>query len=374
MAGNAALQAARKMRDLLVAAVSTHLEVDPDDLVVGDHRIHPAGAPARGVSFQEAAGLAEALFGTLVTVGSYRPPHLAGPYKGSGVGPSPAYSFTAAVVEVRVDPETGEVRVERVWIAHDIGRPINETLVVGQIEGSVYMALGEALMEEQVFRKGLHKIPSMLEYKSPTVLEMPPVETILVITDDPEGPFGAKEAGQGPLLPVIPAVANAVYDAVGVRIDEVPITPDKVLAALEQKAKGGEGRRGPAGVPAFPFRAPIKVEPPLWVERPLAFPRSRVRRGGGAGRRPAPGGCAGRARRAVMLRLPPFTYLAPRTVEEAVRSVREAGPDAVLVAGGTDLFPNMKRRQIEPKTVVGLRGIPDLGGSPGTPGGGWRSA
>ncbi len=262
MAGNAALQAARKMRDLLVAAVSTHLEVDPDDLVVGDHRIHPAGAPARGVSFQEAAGLAEALFGTLVTVGSYRPPHLAGPYKGSGVGPSPAYSFTAAVVEVRVDPETGEVRVERVWIAHDIGRPINETLVVGQIEGSVYMALGEALMEEQVFRKGLHKIPSMLEYKSPTVLEMPPVETILVITDDPEGPFGAKEAGQGPLLPVIPAVANAVYDAVGVRIDEVPITPDKVLAALEQKAKGGEGRRGPAGVPAFPFRAPIKVEPP----------------------------------------------------------------------------------------------------------------
>lgn len=262
MAGNAALQAARKMRDLLVAAVSAHLEIEPDELVVGDHRIHPVGVPSRGVSFAEAAALAESMFGTLVTVGSYRPPKLAGPYKGSGVGPSPAYSFTAAVVEVRVDPETGVVRVERVWIAHDIGRAINETLVVGQIEGSVYMALGEALMEEQVFRKGLHKAPSMLEYKSPTALEMPPVETILVTTDDPEGPFGAKEAGQGPLLPVIPAVANAVYDAVGVRIDEIPITPDKVLAALEQKAKGGVGRRGPAGIPDFPFRSPIRVEPP----------------------------------------------------------------------------------------------------------------
>jgi 4-hydroxybenzoyl-CoA reductase subunit alpha len=262
MAGNAALQAARKMQDLLLAAVSEHLGMEPDDLAVGDHRIYATENPDRGVAFSDAAELAEAMFGTLVTVGSYTPPRLAGPYKGSGVGPSPAYSFSACVAEVTVDPATGDVRVEKIWIAHDIGRAINETLVIGQIEGSVYMGLGEALMEEQIFRKGLHKIPSMLEYKSPTFLEMPPVETILVTTDDPEGPFGAKEAGQGPLLPVIPAVANAVHDAVGVRIDEVPITPDKVLAALEQKAKGGPGRVGPKGIPAFSFRTPIKVEPP----------------------------------------------------------------------------------------------------------------
>jgi len=262
MAGNAALAAAVKARDLLCAAVSEHLEVDRDELVVGDHRIHAAGDPSRGVPFAEAAALAEAMFGALTTVGSYRPPRLAGPYKGSGVGPSPAYSFSAAAVEVQVDQATGDVRVERVWIAHDIGRAINETLVIGQIEGSVYMALGEALMEEQIFRKGLHKIPSMLEYKSPMFLEMPPVETILVETDDPEGPFGAKEAGQGPLLPVIPAVANAVHDAVGVRIDEIPLSPDKVLAALEQRAKGGPARVGPRGIPAFPFRAPLVVEPP----------------------------------------------------------------------------------------------------------------
>jgi CO/xanthine dehydrogenase Mo-binding subunit len=98
------------------------------------------------------------------------------------------------------------------------------------------MGLGEALMEESAFRPhGLHKIPSMLEYKSPTTLEMPPVESILVETLDPQGPYGAKECGQGPLLPVIPALANAVYDAVGVRIDEVPITPEKVLAALDER-------------------------------------------------------------------------------------------------------------------------------------------
>ncbi len=262
MAGNAAVQAAGKMRDLLVAAVSEHLEVEPDALAVGDHRVSDVSNPERGVTFAEAAALAEAMFGTLTTVGSYRPPKLAGPYKGSGVGPSPAYSFSASVVEVTVDQATGEVKVERVWIAHDIGRAINETLVIGQIEGSVYMALGEALMEEQIFRKGLHKIPSILEYKSPTFLEMPPVETILVVTDDPEGPFGAKEAGQGPLLPVIPAVANAVCDAVGIRIDEIPISPDKVLAALERKAKGGDARVGPKGIPAFRFRDPIVVAPP----------------------------------------------------------------------------------------------------------------
>src|SRR6266540_5720836 len=169
---------------------------------------------------------------------SRKAPKLAGPYKGSGVGPSPAYSFTASIVEVDVDPETGWVTVERVWIAHDVGRAINPLLVEGQVEGSVYMALGEALMEEQVFRKGLHKIPSMLEYKSPTTLEMPPVDSILVETLDPQGPYGAKEAGQGPLLPVIPALANAVYDAVGVRVDEVPITPEKLLRALGLAARG----------------------------------------------------------------------------------------------------------------------------------------
>ncbi|MBI3934348.1 MAG: molybdopterin-dependent oxidoreductase, partial [Acidobacteria bacterium] len=179
-----------------------------------------------------------------------------------GVGPSPAYSYSACVAEVACDPKTGEVVVEKVWIAHDVGRAINPLLVEGQVEGSVYMALGEVLMEEQTFRRGVHKFPSILEYKSPTTLETPTMHTIIVESVDPEGPFGAKEAGQGPLLPVIPAVANAVADALGVEIDEVPITPDKVLAALAERRKGGAGRVGPKAIPAIRFKDPIRVEPP----------------------------------------------------------------------------------------------------------------
>jgi hypothetical protein len=115
-------------------------------------------------------------------------------------------------------------------------------------------------MEEQVFRKGVHKIPSLLEYKSPTTLETPEIHTILVESDDPEGPFGAKEAGQGPLLPVIPAVANAVHDAVGVRIDETPITPEKVVKAMELKRQGKPARVGPDRLPVFRFPEPRVVE------------------------------------------------------------------------------------------------------------------
>jgi CO/xanthine dehydrogenase Mo-binding subunit len=171
------------------------------------------------------------------------------------VGPTPAYSFTAAIVELHCDAETGEIKIDKVWIAHDCGRAFNPLLVEGQVEGSVYMALGETLMEEQVFRKsGLHKIPSILEYKTPTTLETPEIETILVETNDPEGPFGAKEAGQGPLLPTVPAVTNALYDAIGVRIDEIPISPDKVLRALD-------GRLKPVSVPSFEFPTPTKWTP-----------------------------------------------------------------------------------------------------------------
>jgi len=267
MAGNAALEAARKMRELIFAAVAESLEVPVDLLAARGRRIFNREKPEMGVDWPEAVRLAEARVGLLLTSGSYRPPKLAGPYKGSGVGPSPAYSYTACVAEVTCDAETGWVTVDRVWIAHDIGRAINPLLAEGQVEGSVYMALGEALMEEQVFRRGVHKWPSMLEYKSPTTLETPQIHTFLIETVDPEGPFGAKEVGQGPLLPVIPAVANAVADALGVRIDEVPITPDKVLAALADRRRGGSGRVGPAGIPAVRFKEPIRVEPPSGWQR-----------------------------------------------------------------------------------------------------------
>src|SRR5436309_3548698 len=145
------------------------------------------------------------------------------------------------------------------------GNAAIEAAVMGQVEGSVYMGLGEALMEEMAYRGNrnvVHKIPSLLEYKSPTTLEMCDVVTYLIEDPDPSGPFGAKEVGQGPLLPVPPAIANAVYDAVGVRVDEVPITPEKVLKALKKKTKGEEGRVGPTRFPDIPWPEPIRVPPP----------------------------------------------------------------------------------------------------------------
>ncbi len=267
MTGNAAIQAAERAKEMFVATAAVKLEIPPECVGFAEGRVFDVGEPEKGMSFAEAAVLAESRFGTLGTVGSYSPPPSAGRYRGAGVGPSPAYSYSAAVVEVDVDPETGIVTVPKIWIAHDVGKCINAALVMGQVEGSVYMGLGEAVMEEMSYRTDannnvVHKFPSMLEYKSPTTKEMPEVETYLVEDPDANGPFGAKEVGQGPLLPIPPAVANAVFDAVGVRIDEVPVTPEKVLRALKAKAQGKPARFGPERFPDVPYPAPIHVPTP----------------------------------------------------------------------------------------------------------------
>jgi 4-hydroxybenzoyl-CoA reductase subunit alpha len=270
MMGNAAMQAATRVRDQITAAAAGELNTLPERVVLSRGRVFAVEDPGKTMSFVEALALAESKFGTLGAVGSYAPPKAPGKYKGAGAGPSPAYTFSACVVEAEVDPKTGWITVPKVWIAHDIGRAINPVHVRGQVIGSVYMGLGEALMEEQTFRRLppklsgalVHKIPSMLEYKSLTSLDMPEVDVALVEYPDPNCPFGAKEAGQGPLLPVMPAVANAIYDAVGVRIDELPITPDKVLLALERKAKGEAPRVGPTAFPSVPYPQPVEVAPP----------------------------------------------------------------------------------------------------------------
>ena len=255
MTGNATIQACGKLKPLLLEAASEALEVPVDDLEFADRQVRSASLPSRAISFAECVVKAEGKHGTLGATGSYWPPKNPREFKGSGVGPTPAYTFSTAIVELHCDSETGEIKIDKVWIAHDCGKAFNPLLVEGQTEGSVYMALGEALMEEQIFRKnGLHKIPSILEYKSPTTLETPEIETILVETIDPEGPYGAKEAGQGPLLPVVPAVSNAVFDAIGVRIHEIPISPDKILRALE-------GRLKAVSIPQFEFPAPLKWQP-----------------------------------------------------------------------------------------------------------------
>ncbi|HVB72126.1 MAG TPA: molybdopterin cofactor-binding domain-containing protein [Ktedonobacteraceae bacterium] len=241
MAGNAAIAAASKLKDQLFEAASLHLKVPVERLEAADGVIYDEHDAGISLPFMQAVQLAEERFGALVASGSYTPLEgMHGDYKGSGVGPSPAYSYSTCVAQVAVDVETGEVVVEKLWLAHDIGQSINPLLAAGQVEGGAYMGYGEAVMEQQIFRKGRHKIPSLLDYKLPTTLDTPEIEMVLVEVPDLEGPFGGKEAGQGPLNPVIPAIANAVFDAVGIRIDETPITPDKVLKAL--RAESGQSR------------------------------------------------------------------------------------------------------------------------------------
>jgi CO/xanthine dehydrogenase Mo-binding subunit len=236
MVGNAASDAARKLRRQIVTALAEAWEVDETRVRLIGGRAIDLEDPERGIPTREAFQIAEVRFDTLGSTGSYNTPELGGKYRGGTIGASPAYSFTAHVVEVEVDVETGRIRVERVWCAHDCGRALNPMLVAGQIEGSVYMGIAEALLEHhEVNRFGLHAGPSLLDYRIPTSLDVPDIEAMIVDSVDPEGPYGAKEAGEGPLHSSIPALANAIHDAVGVRLRHLPFTPGRLLAALEEQ-------------------------------------------------------------------------------------------------------------------------------------------
>ncbi|HEV2385649.1 MAG TPA: 4-hydroxybenzoyl-CoA reductase subunit alpha [Candidatus Acidoferrales bacterium] len=245
MAGNACLEAARNLREQIFAAVARKFGCEPGDLDARDDRVVSKNGAKVSLSFDEAVATALEFQGALVAKGTYAPPEEArgGKFKGGGVGPSPAYSYCAQTAEVTVDPETGRVRVDRIVAAHDCGRALNPLTVEGQIEGSVYMGMGQALQEDMTWRDGRLMNPSFLEYRLPTTLETPPIESIIVESIDPEGPFGAKEAGEGSLAATIPAIANAIEDAVGIRITDVPITPEKVLAALRAKEQAEKGAK-----------------------------------------------------------------------------------------------------------------------------------
>jgi 4-hydroxybenzoyl-CoA reductase alpha subunit len=236
MNGNAAIHAAQQVRTKLVEAVAEKLGVTPREILVTRGALCVAADPTLSVPVTEAIQLAEGKFGTLGAVGYYNTPELGGDYRGGTIGASPAYSFTAHVAEVEVDPDTGRVEIKTIWVAHDCGKAICPTIVEGQMEGSAYMGAAEALLEEHVIgADGLHKGPNLLDYRIPTSLDVPELVALLVESNDPEGPKGAKEAGEGPLHPSIPAIANAIFDAVGVRIDRLPFTPARVLAALRDK-------------------------------------------------------------------------------------------------------------------------------------------
>jgi 4-hydroxybenzoyl-CoA reductase subunit alpha len=272
MNGNATLRAAEEVKKQIAAAAAKKMGCEAADLRFRADRVtkstsaaeggratqstptvsgHVEGQILRGslqqkrqdegpkdsMSFEEAVVAAIDFHGALSGTGSYAPPPEArgGKYKGGGVGPSPAYSYSAQVAEVSVDEETGEVTVHKVWAAHDCGRALNPVSVEGQVIGSVWMGMGQALTEELVWKDGLLMNPGLLEYRSPSAVESPEIEPIIVESIDPEGPFGAKECSEGSLAATIPAIANAIYDAVGVRLHESPFTPERMLAALRAK-------------------------------------------------------------------------------------------------------------------------------------------
>jgi 4-hydroxybenzoyl-CoA reductase alpha subunit len=233
MAGIAAQDAGRKMGKRMLAAAAKKWNVPTDQARIGMGFVFDAKNSGQSMSSQEAMVLAESEGGLLGETGAYWTRKVGGDYRGGTIGASPAYSTTAHVVEVEVDPETGILRVCKVWAAHDCGRAINPVMVEGQIEGSVYMGWAEAVMEAQCFdERGLHKGPNLLDYRIPTSMETPDIVASIVETLDPGGPYGAKEAGEGPLHPIIPAIANAVYDAVGIRLRRTPFTPERILAEL----------------------------------------------------------------------------------------------------------------------------------------------
>ena len=234
IAGNAARLAALDARRQIFETAAALLETEPERLVAGERKVYIEGRAEQGIPLDKVVRRRHFRAGGQVVVGQgwYDPPtqlvdkHT---YKGNI---SAAYGFGAQAVEVEVDLETGQVRATRVVAAHDVGRAINPMSVEGQIEGGLHMGLGYALTEEALVQEGRVRNPDFLDYRLFTAADMPEIESIIVETGDPEGPFGAKGVGEMGTNAIAAAIANAVYDAIGVRITSLPITGEKVLRAL----------------------------------------------------------------------------------------------------------------------------------------------
>ena len=238
MGGNAACQAALQIREQLTQAARELAGHPAGCFDFRDAKVTLRGTPARTFSFLEVLEKATAHRGVLIGKGSYESPKLGGSFKGAGAGVSPAYSFGAFIARVSVDRETGFIRVRKVWAAHDCGKALNPLAVEGQIEGSIHMGLGQLLCENFHYQGASLTNANLLDYKTISPVDMPEVEVVIVESGDPEGPFGAKECGEGALHPVLPAVGNAIYNAIGVRFFELPITPDLVLSAISKDKRG----------------------------------------------------------------------------------------------------------------------------------------
>jgi 4-hydroxybenzoyl-CoA reductase subunit alpha len=239
MVGNAAIDAARKLKQILVAAAARKLEARPEEIeCLGE--LYRAGAQDKGLTFDEVVAQALTDAGTITVTGNYSTipeSHGGKKYRGAAIGGTMGYSYSAQVVEVSVDEETGVVTIDKVWVAHDCGKALKRLTVEGQVQGSVWMGMGQAMSEETGYHEGLLVTGNMLDYRVPTIQDSPPIEVGIVESNDPHGPFGAKEAGEGSLAAFLPALTNAVADAIGIRFNALPVTPDRVFAAIEKRQR-----------------------------------------------------------------------------------------------------------------------------------------
>ena len=242
MVGNAALDAARNIKAVLVNAAARKLEAKPEDIeCLGE--IYRAGAQDKGATFDEVVTEALKDTGTITVTGNYSTipeSHGGKKYRGAAIGGTMGYSYSAQVVEVSVDEATGVVSVDKVWVAHDCGKALNRLTVEGQVQGSVWMGMGQAMSEEAAYHEGLMLTANMLDYRVPTIQNSPPIEVGIVESNDPHGPFGAKEAGEGSLAAFLPALTNAIADAIGIRFNDLPVTPDRVFDAIEKRRRAAE--------------------------------------------------------------------------------------------------------------------------------------
>ncbi|HWR83147.1 MAG TPA: molybdopterin cofactor-binding domain-containing protein, partial [Candidatus Deferrimicrobium sp.] len=234
MVGNACKMAVEKLRDEIAGSVAKERGWPAESIQFRDTRLTTADGRL-DMTWDEAVEIALAGRGSIIQSGYYITPKMGGDFKGAGAGLSPAYSFGAFISEVQVNPDSGEVKVVKVWGAHDCGRALNPLAVEGQIEGCIHMGLGQAAYEEVVFYNGQIVNANLTDYHVPSALDTPEMDVTIIESHDSEGPFGAKEAGEGPIHPVLPSIGNAIFDAVGIRMFELPITPDKVLAKLNEK-------------------------------------------------------------------------------------------------------------------------------------------
>ena len=253
--------------------------------------------------------------GTITVTGNYSTipeSHGGKKYRGAAIGGTMGYSYSAQVVEVSVDEETGVVTVDKVWVAHDCGKALNRLTVEGQVQGSVWMGMGQAMSEETGYHDGLLLTGNMLDYRVPTIQDSPPIEVGIVESNDPHGPFGAKEAGEGSLAAFLPALTNAIADAIGIRFNDLPVTPDRVFAAIEKRARA-HARNG-------------------------AMARAQGER------------------QRLMDALPEFEFLRPTTLAE-VLAARATHPASQLLGGGTDLMVNIRRGIVAPPVLIDMNGV-----------------